>query len=140
VILRRTTRAQPQVCLRGKQATRPGALLAICAAVQVLGLWYETSAGERVDGVGLIDATTSPQPARTIGELVTRPLLAGPGARKRGREDGEGGADAAAALDEDASLYGGGAEGDERGARDGVAVRLARGGAQVPQAAARVGG
>ena len=52
-------------------------MLAICAAVQVLGHWYETSAGERVDGVGLLDATTSPQDARTIGELVTKPLLAG---------------------------------------------------------------
>lgn len=60
-----------------RAAERGAPVLAICAAVQVLGLWYETSAGERVDGVGLIDATTSPQPARTIGELVTRPLLAG---------------------------------------------------------------
>ena len=43
-------------------------MLAICAAIQVLGHWYETSAGERVDGVGLLDLVTAPQPVRTIGE------------------------------------------------------------------------
>ncbi|BBZ46930.1 type 1 glutamine amidotransferase [Mycobacterium parmense] len=60
-----------------RAAARGAPVLAICAAVQVLGHWYETSAGERVDGVGLLDATTSPQQARTIGELVTKPLAAG---------------------------------------------------------------
>ncbi|VBA62023.1 type 1 glutamine amidotransferase [Mycobacterium attenuatum] len=58
-------------------AARGAPVLAICAAVQVLGQWYETSSGERVDGVGLLDATTSPQQARTIGELVSMPLLTG---------------------------------------------------------------
>ncbi|ETW22678.1 type 1 glutamine amidotransferase [Mycobacterium gastri] len=58
-------------------AARGAPVLAICAAVQVLGQWYETSSGERVDGVGLLDATTSPQQARTIGELVSTPLLTG---------------------------------------------------------------
>ena len=53
---------------------RGAPVLAICAAVQVLGHWYETSSGERVDGVGMLDATTSPQHARTIGELVSKPL------------------------------------------------------------------
>ena len=51
-------------------AARGAPVLAICAAIQVLGHWYETSAGERVDGVGLLDVTTSPQPKRTIGEVV----------------------------------------------------------------------
>lgn len=60
-----------------RAAERGAPVLAICAAVQVLGHWYETSAGERVDGVGMLDATTSPQDARHIGELVTKPLLAG---------------------------------------------------------------
>ncbi|HET9876771.1 MAG TPA: type 1 glutamine amidotransferase [Mycobacterium sp.] len=61
-----------------QRATARGApVLAICAAVQVLGQWYETSAGERVDGVGLLDATTTPQQVRTIGEVVSRPLVAG---------------------------------------------------------------
>jgi hypothetical protein len=58
-------------------AARSAPVLAICAAVQVLGHWYETSAGERVDGVGLLDLTTSPQPARTIGEMVSTPLIDG---------------------------------------------------------------
>ncbi len=58
-----------------QQAAANGApVLAICAAIQVLGHWYETSAGERVDGVGLLDLTTSPQPKRTIGEVVSQPL------------------------------------------------------------------
>ncbi|CAJ1505191.1 type 1 glutamine amidotransferase [[Mycobacterium] kokjensenii] len=60
-----------------RAAARGAPVLAICAAIQVLGHWYETSAGERVDGVGLLDLTTSPQDARTIGEVVGTPLLAG---------------------------------------------------------------
>ena len=41
-----------------QQAAAHGApVLAICAAIQVLGHWYETSSGERVDGVGLLDLT-----------------------------------------------------------------------------------
>ncbi|MEV5647707.1 glutamine amidotransferase [Nocardia sp. NPDC052254] len=52
-------------------------VLAICAAIQVLGNWYETSAGERVDGVGLFDVTTTPQRVRAIGEVATTPVLAG---------------------------------------------------------------
>jgi CobQ-like glutamine amidotransferase family enzyme len=60
-----------------RAAARGAPVLAICAAIQVLGHWYETSAGERVDGVGLLDLTTSPQPVRTIGELVGTPLIDG---------------------------------------------------------------
>ena len=56
---------------------RGAPVLAICAAIQVLGHWYETSAGERVEGVGLLDLTTSPQPERTIGEVVSEPLVDG---------------------------------------------------------------
>jgi CobQ-like glutamine amidotransferase family enzyme len=58
-------------------AARGAPVLAICAAIQVLGHWYETSAGERVDGVGLLDVTTSPQPSRTIGEVASTPLVDG---------------------------------------------------------------
>jgi lipid II isoglutaminyl synthase (glutamine-hydrolysing) len=57
----------------------------------VLGHWYETSAGERVDGVGLLDLTTSPQSVRTIGELVTSPLLTGLTAPLTGFENHRGG-------------------------------------------------
>src|ERR1700759_4022519 len=60
-----------------RAAGRGAPVLAICAAIQVLGHWYETSAGERVDGVGMLDLTTAPQSARTIGELVTKQLLPG---------------------------------------------------------------
>ena len=60
---------------RAAAAGRP--VLAICAAIQVLGHWYETSAGERVEGISLFDLTTSPQDKRSIGELVTDPLLDG---------------------------------------------------------------
>ena len=52
-------------------------VLAICAAIQVLGHWYETSAGERVDGVGVLDLTTSPQTERSICEVAATPLLDG---------------------------------------------------------------
>ena len=61
-----------------QRAVERGApVLAICAAIQVLGHWYETSAGERVDGVGLLDVTTSPQPERTIGEVMSEPVVDG---------------------------------------------------------------
>src|SRR5271168_3967753 len=74
-----------------RAAARGAPVLAICAAIQVLGHWYETSSGERVDGVGLLDVTTSPQPARTIGELVSTPLPAGLTAPLTGFENHRGG-------------------------------------------------
>lgn len=70
---------------------RGAPVLAICAAIQVLGHWYETSAGERVDGVGLLDVTTSPQPERTIGEVVSTPLIGGLSAPLTGFENHRGG-------------------------------------------------
>ncbi|MHA3018927.1 type 1 glutamine amidotransferase [Mycobacterium sp. BMJ-28] len=60
-----------------RAAAKGAPILAICAAIQVLGHWYETSAGERVDGVGMLDVTTSPQQARTIGEVTSDPLVDG---------------------------------------------------------------
>src|SRR5277367_1191788 len=74
-----------------RAAGRGAPVLAICAAIQVLGHWYETSAGERVDGVGMLDVTTTPQDARTIGEVVSRPLLAGLTERLTGFENHSGG-------------------------------------------------
>lgn len=74
-----------------RAADRGAPVLAICAAVQVLGHWYETSSGERVDGVGMLDATTSPQEKRTIGELVSKPLLPGLTQRLTGFENHRGG-------------------------------------------------
>ena len=75
-----------------QEAAAKGApVLAICAAIQVLGHWYETSAGERVDGVGMLDLTTSPQTKRTIGEVVSQPLLPGLTERLTGFENHRGG-------------------------------------------------
>ena len=74
-----------------RAATRGAPVLAICAAIQVLGHWYETSAGERVDGVGLLDVTTSPQPERTIGEVVSTPLVDGLSQPLTGFENHRGG-------------------------------------------------
>ncbi|WP_378736233.1 type 1 glutamine amidotransferase [Nocardia brasiliensis] len=75
-----------------QQAAAKGApVLAICAAIQVLGQWYETSSGERVDGVGMIDVTTSPRTERAIGEVTTTPMLAGLTAALTGFENHRGG-------------------------------------------------
>ena len=74
-----------------KAAERGAPVLAICAAIQVLGHWYETSAGERVDGVGMLDLVTAPQQVRTIGELITRPLLDGLSEPLTGFENHRGG-------------------------------------------------
>lgn len=74
-----------------RAAERGAPVLAICAAIQVLGHWYETSSGERVDGVGVLDVTTSPQPERTIGEVVSQPLVAGLTDRLTGFENHRGG-------------------------------------------------
>jgi lipid II isoglutaminyl synthase (glutamine-hydrolysing) len=72
-------------------AARGAPVLAICAAIQVLGHWYETSAGERVEGVGILDVTTSPQAERTIGEVASTPLLDGLTAPLTGFENHRGG-------------------------------------------------
>jgi CobQ-like glutamine amidotransferase family enzyme len=74
-----------------RAANRGAPVLAICAAIQVLGHWYETSAGERVEGVGMLDLTTSPQSERTIGEVVTTPLLNGLTEALTGFENHRGG-------------------------------------------------
>ncbi|GED96510.1 type 1 glutamine amidotransferase [Gordonia crocea] len=60
---------------RAAEAGRP--VLAICAAIQVLGHWYETSSGEKVEGISMLDLTTAPQAKRSIGELITTPQIEG---------------------------------------------------------------
>ena len=72
-------------------AARGVQVLAICAAIQVLGHWYETSAGERVDGISLFDVTTAPQATRSIGEVVTEPTLDGLTQKLSGFENHRGG-------------------------------------------------
>lgn len=74
-----------------RAAERGAPVLAICAAIQVLGNWYETSSGERVDGVSMFDATTSPQETRSIGEVITTPSLDGLTAPLTGFENHRGG-------------------------------------------------
>jgi CobQ-like glutamine amidotransferase family enzyme len=74
-----------------RAVSRGAPVLAICAAIQVLGHWYETSAGERVDGVGILDVTTTPQPERTIGEVTATPLVDGLSEALTGFENHRGG-------------------------------------------------
>src|SRR6478735_1066821 len=74
-----------------RAAERGAPVLAICAAIQVLGNWYETSSGERVDGVSMLDVTTSPQEKRSIGEVITKPLIDGLTAPLSGFENHRGG-------------------------------------------------
>ncbi|MDY2941713.1 MAG: glutamine amidotransferase [Varibaculum sp.] len=53
---------------RAIAAGRP--LLAICAGLQILGEWFTDGQGLQQPGTGMLDCTTSPMGARTIGELV----------------------------------------------------------------------
>jgi len=99
-----------------KAAGRGAPVLAICAAIQVLGHWYETSAGERVDGVGLLDVTTSPQQTRSIGEIVTRPIVPGLTQPLTGFENHRGGT----TLGPDAAGLGRVERGDGNGVGDGL--------------------
>ncbi len=55
---------------RAVAAGRP--VLAICAGFQILGHKFRAG-GKDIDGLGLIDCTTSPLEVRAIGELVTEP-------------------------------------------------------------------
>ncbi|EOM75141.1 glutamine amidotransferase [Rhodococcus rhodnii] len=82
-----------------KAAERGAPVLAICAAIQVLGHWYETSTGEKVDGISMFDVTTTPQETRAIGEVSTHPLLEGLTEPLTGFENHRGGT----ALGSDAS-------------------------------------
>ncbi len=46
------------------------AVLAVCGGYQLLGHYYDTTAGERFPGIGLLDARTEPGPRRCIGDVV----------------------------------------------------------------------
>ena len=52
-------------------------VLAICAGMQVFGEWFVVADGSRAPGLELLDITTTPQSARSIGELLVEPRLAG---------------------------------------------------------------
>ena len=51
-------------------------VFAVCAGLQVLGHTFRAH-GEEVEGVGLLDITTSPLDTRATGELLTEPTQAG---------------------------------------------------------------
>lgn len=59
-----------------RAADRGAVLFAVCAGLQILGEWF-TDNGQRRDGLGLIDIRTSPVRDRSIGEIVSAPLVAG---------------------------------------------------------------
>lgn len=84
---------------RASEAGRP--ILAICAGLQVLGTNFR-AAGRIVDGLGLIDATTSSLGKRTIGEVASTPLIDGLTAPLTGFENHMG----ATILGSDASPLG----------------------------------
>ena len=51
-------------------------IFAVCAGLQVLGESFRAH-GTQVQGLSLIDATTTPLPARAIGEVASTPTKAG---------------------------------------------------------------
>lgn len=51
-------------------------VFAVCAGLQVLGHTFRAH-GEEVEGVGLLDITTSPLDTRATGELLSEPTQAG---------------------------------------------------------------
>lgn len=58
-----------------RAANKGTPILAICAGLQVFGQSFRAS-GSMVDGLGLLDATTSSLKVRMIGELRSEPLQA----------------------------------------------------------------
>lgn len=52
-------------------------VLAICASMQILGSWYEDAQGRTSEGLELLDCHTVPQGRRSIGEIITQPLIEG---------------------------------------------------------------
>ncbi|QPK81065.1 glutamine amidotransferase [Schaalia sp. ZJ405] len=71
--------------VRAVEAEHP--LLAICASLQVLGHSYRDARNVRVPGLGILDVTTEPQGRRSIGELITEPLIEGLTQRLTGFEN-----------------------------------------------------
>lgn len=50
-------------------------VFAVCAGFQLIGHSYVAADGTRLDGIGLVDAVTTPGPDRLIGEVVVEPDL-----------------------------------------------------------------
>lgn len=51
-------------------ADRGAVQLYVCGGIQLAGHWYETVSGERLDGVGVLDLTTTAGQTRLIGDIV----------------------------------------------------------------------
>lgn len=54
-------------------AGRGAVVLAVCAGLQMLGLWTKGSDGTVTPGLGLLDVTTRRRAVRAVGELVAVP-------------------------------------------------------------------
>ncbi|MEO6880756.1 MAG: glutamine amidotransferase [Mycobacteriaceae bacterium] len=65
-------------------------VLAVCAGLQVLGHTYTGSDGTTVEGLGLLDVTTTPRLTRAIGELLVEPTAEGLTERLTGFENHRG--------------------------------------------------
>lgn len=73
----------PQVMAATGMRTSAGAIarardagsvvFAVCAGFQLLGHRYEARDGELLDGLGVVDMTTTAGPSRLIGEVVVEP-------------------------------------------------------------------
>jgi CobQ-like glutamine amidotransferase family enzyme len=64
----RASRANVERAWRGGAA-----VVAVCAGYQLIGHSYVTADGETLEGIGLVDAVTTPGPGRLIGEVVVEP-------------------------------------------------------------------
>lgn len=53
------------------------ALLAVCGGYQLLGHYYEPAAGERLEGVGIFDTSTTAGTKRLIGNVVAEAAIEG---------------------------------------------------------------
>ena len=61
-----------------QKAVNDGAqVLAVCGGYQLLGHYYQTAEGERLDGIGLLDVTTQAGKKRFIGDVVVRTGIEG---------------------------------------------------------------
>ncbi|MDO5034466.1 MAG: glutamine amidotransferase [Actinomycetaceae bacterium] len=71
-----------------REAVEAGAVvLAVCAGFEVLGEWYEDADGRRVEGASLLDVRTTFGEQRLVGELASKPLVAGLGEHLTGFEN-----------------------------------------------------
>lgn len=58
---------------------RSAVTLAVCAGLQILGSTLVDGRGYRRDGLGLLDLDTTPEPSRSVGELVSDCAIPGVG-------------------------------------------------------------